>query len=1477
MSSESTQQLWGSSEDENVTFTDNGALEVNGAVAATAGENAVSVSFENDPSINSGLITSFALDSGNSYVTTQGTSSFPTHIYAYGDGNGVASISLSNDNSSLLLAGVAEGSLRPYAIAAKYAPHSYAGAATVVGKCSASTSVGQIALVGATINLGSGNAITNNILVAWGGNYQSGATFSGSATAVVGTSLNARNNTNYSVPNAGLGNSASISGGKWTVGDYNTFIAYSEGTKDLNATTNYYFASSAAVLGASCVSSYNQGDSGHGNTTPSYNKCRATVYNVDWDIGNHNRMEAYAGGYCTPLNSWNNAYYYGATATVLGASCSLGGGGGSGPAEIADTTVTMGNYNNLVAYGSAASAIIGASCDSVHKGCAAIVTLQGTGGLASPEQKSLVPFVWTMGDYNTFKSYSGFSATVIGASCNSGDPSNWDQAVVVGGQWNIGNNNVFEAYSGSASAVLGSSYKSGNEHGFAGVGAYAQDGRSSNGNESTTTSADTYVEWNVGNNNIFISATNGPAVVFGSSANDSNNSTGGTWAMVTNALWHIGGNNTLAASAHYMTIDPAYLLFETKPQNNGHQYAIASVLGASCDSSNGRAEMSRVELMLGDGNSLTASASTGTVGGSVASANVIGAATRSGGAVANNITLNMNGSQTLAAVAYSSGTASVDTIGAMSTDKGTNADDFGWRVGIFADDSVASNSTVNILGAVLESDWAIDGGTATATLSTHSEARAFAIGDDFQIYIGGRADADSHAFTPVMSSIDTNNVVNIIGMITEARSPSTTRKYRVGSGLTVAEGWTANTYGSVSCLEAITVGNATSSGNLRLYNTAEHIHKIELVSGQLHIGHSGSGDFDAIIGNLKNSMVYVDPNTGIRYGGKLAADAASETNPNTLDINATSYTWNGTNSSGCLTLESDERLIFHVDSSQPDPAFAGTSFADQFRLVKGFVTADPDMIRIRFLGGKIAIMDDSPANATGVLPDSGKYWIIRSTDTEADATDVISSRSLLAKANEENGIALDAEEVEDLGVRGAVYQVTGDDREEVLDLAKSSGAEDFGGEEAQAASENPYTEIPDIFNLYISDEDYGGAVKNGYRLGRGIYLSPADLLSYLAPDTPPDGGPDTPPDGGIGGGGDFPSAPTLHSKTSHAVELANINMGAISIFRDTLDNRMTDVKGNGNDPFLIMGGSYARKGIANGGGYKNNLGGIVGGFDYVYQFDEEENDYDDEDDQKKESKDRYLRLGIAGGYFRGKSNFTGPIAYREKISSENIYAAAVFAAYEAFNSKKLKTDINLFAGFEYAKNEISRIDENEIFFHGSAKSNILFAYFECIKNLFRRDNWQFGPWVFIKYHYVTQDGYDDVSDDNPAKSQRIGGVKFDFLDTILGCNIEYEHTSITDYEYFGNKEQNGNNARGMRLFFRGGLGIQPIRKCSIVDHEVDTGEYPMLRYPPKRYAMVVAGFREKFDEHWELAGSWKGTFGKNFAMHVVTLGVGYNF
>jgi hypothetical protein len=69
----------------------------------------------------------------------------------------------------------------------------------------------------------------------------------------------------------------------------------------------------------------------------------------------------------------------------------------------------------------------------------------------------------------------------------------------------------------------------------------------------------------------------------------------------------------------------------------------------------------------------------------------------------------------------------------------------------------------------------------------------------------------------------------------------------------------------------------------------------------------------------------------------------------------------------------------------------------------------------------------------------------------------------------------------------------------------------------------------------------------------------------------------------------------------------------------------------------------------------------------------------------------------------------------------------LFVAYEKSDEHNLKTNINLFAGAENSKNELSGIDENNNTFGAIVRGNGWFIYSEFLKNAHCRGNWQFGP------------------------------------------------------------------------------------------------------------------------------------------------------
>jgi hypothetical protein len=211
-----------------------------------------------------------------------------------------------------------------------------------------------------------------------------------------------------------------------------------------------------------------------------------------------------------------------------------------------------------------------------------------------------------------------------------------------------------------------------------------------------------------------------------------------------------------------------------------------------------------------------------------------------------------------------------------------------------------------------------------------------------------------------------------------------------------------------------------------------------------------------------------------------------------------------------------------------------------------------------------------------------------------------------------------------------------------------------------------------------------------------IYVAPRRM--YLAipqdPDPEPEPGPEIPPLGGGGSG-------------CIGVELAELNLASIAILRSAVENRITNVKGNGNDPLVPNVGRRVHRGEVNGPGYHSKVYGIVGGIDHTSKARNSE--------QCDDGEDHYWRMGIVLGYMKGATEIFGPAAIKKSSVKQDLYAGALFVAGEEFSENNLKTNVNLFAGAKYSKNELSRTDENDNAFGANARGNNWFRYFEFLK------------------------------------------------------------------------------------------------------------------------------------------------------------------
>jgi hypothetical protein len=228
-------------------------------------------------------------------------------------------------------------------------------------------------------------------------------------------------------------------------------------------------------------------------------------------------------------------------------------------------------------------------------------------------------------------------------------------------------------------------------------------------------------------------------------------------------------------------------------------------------------------------------------------------------------------------------------------------------------------------------------------------------------------------------------------------------------------------------------------------------------------------------------------------------------------------------------------------------------------------------------------------------------------------------------------------------------------------------------------------------------------------------------------------------------------------------------------------------------------------------------------------------------------------------------------AQRARIDS---FVTALYGAYESFDSKQLKTDINVIAGFLYSKNRLNRdfkvyndLDDidDPILMSTKADSTSVFVRIEATKNIFSLLGCQFGPWLMAKYHHVRQEGYDEHSVLGELHSDR---MRFHFIDTVVGLNMESE---------FQSKEHDG---RSVKFTFRGGWNCQPLREhspYSVSVEGVTMDESAKVHYNVTNSAIAIANIAIRFDANLTLTGTWTGRFSKDTVINNVSAGIEYAF
>lgn len=1005
---------------------------------------------------------------------------------------------------------------------------------------------------------------------------------------------------------------------------------------------------------------------------------------------------------------------------------------------------------------------------------------------------------------STYGSNSRSSGVVIGASSDAGNVS-----MIGNNRYEIANNNTLNVVSSSSSS--GGNPDSISSGVVIGIGISSGFG---------SVKAESGVLYAIGEDNdlsAFSSSDSdgassysySSAVAIGASAgrasNDDVNVSG-------NSRYAIGNNNIFNATSR------------SHATGNSHcSYSSAVVLGVSagyaCNSSVNIGDSQ--EITINNNNKLLSLAmATNSVGSGYSASGVFGAACSGQfgdsrglldevASAAKGMSINLNGSQTMSALAYSSvaNHIKVSVFGADDTDK-TDEDKYGWRVGIYNEEEAPA--VVNILGAKLEEEVVFsDDDKVTVVLGAdqgrvrteedgdnffgnNDYARSFALGKDFQIYIGGKdvitrdpdsGEITSHQFEGVQAG--NGNVANIFGAIAPAQYAVLSDEGRCpDSSFTVDSGWTVNAFSPFEGLESVIV---KGNGVLNTYNSVSSIKNITLDGGIVKLCGKTDGVGEIILkGGAIKVGNHADIDSEIDSALQLISDKLQIANPQkegklckvTIKDNAYKGTLDG---QGVLQLNEGDIVECHVDTSMDDPNVSASG--NNFKLVKGCIEIEGgsgSCGKINFKGGRFKLVDDAEQ------PDSSVAAFLFVRFPGLDVSDILDGDNIFDPVADNEG----------------VYQLNGGTL-----LTDDSGINVNGD-----------------MKIYAKDKVGIGLMK----------LDELESVTDVALTTPEE---------------DVSTETSGGSGVSLSGELAETDMAAGAMFRGAVAARLTDVKGNGNDPFISVIGGRIRRSEVSGVWYDGDLYGVAAGGDKLINL----------------QSGAYMRLGGMLGYVRGDIDFHGSAVDNKRSVKQDNYLLSVYSAYESFNENGLKTDFNLSLGYGYGEHRLSRLDAQNNSFSAKMKSDNLFISGELVKNLYAIQGVQIGFWLKADYNHIRQKGYSEHAA-NGGTAQSVSKANFDSLDTIVGVNIEKD------------LQNQYNPNRRTRFYAKAGWNCQPARSHSTilagVYGQMDETN-PSLK--PHNAAVFVAGCRQKLNANWDIITEWNGSFSKKHSYNLVTFSVGYTF
>jgi hypothetical protein len=312
--------------------------------------------------------------------------------------------------------------------------------------------------------------------------------------------------------------------------------------------------------------------------------------------------------------------------------------------------------------------------------------------------------------------------------------------------------------------------------------------------------------------------------------------------------------------------------------------------------------------------------------------------------------------------------------------------------------------------------------------------------------------------------------------------------------------------------------------------------------------------------------------------------------------------------------------------------------------------------------------------------------------------------------------------------------------------------------------------------------------------------------------------------------------------------VATMAVSGMAAMQDGIRCRLHDIKGNGDDPFIRIFGTHEHS-EGDGSGFNANTYGMLIGLDFVSEL----------------KNSALIRYGATIGYYRTDADFSNDLLSSEKHSKQNMFYGGLFAGYESFNSKQLKTNLMLSAGCGFMDNKMLRIDGRGRQFDGSFTGNNRYATCEITKNLLRICGIQFGPWVAVSYNHVHNKGYRELG--IAAIAIELSKVDFTFVDATIGLNAEKEFHSQSDPE------------KRFRLFSKIGYIYRAVASHSSCAARLGHGEAfsPTVIFGTRGAATISGGFRAKINKNVEIIGSIGGEIARNRSYFSASAGCGYSF